>query len=171
MKGEFVPQEKQDLRELKGWEAADSKNALNSLLEVLAKECQAQYEIEGRLVELQDALAKAERQFTTLVLGILEAVDFWESVMEVEDLSAEDKVDRLLSGYRLLMEELAKKGVQADGPLLGDLPRRGKDVVEASNNCEKMPPGTVCRVVKKCYCYQERVLRKATVITARKKEE
>lgn len=165
MKGEFLRKETIKPRELHGWKSVDyDKNFIKDLLASLTEDYKGKYELEGEIEELKESLEESKRTYVNMLLRILEVVDFWERIIEVET-TTDPKIERFISGYKFLLDELAK--IKPDGPEVGKLPRSGKDVVEGMEERTDLPRGVICGIIKKCYLLEDRVLRKARVITVK----
>lgn len=169
MKSEFVKKQEIKPRQLKGWGLDLHGGAfLEVLLNSFPIDYKTTYQLEGKLEEAKESVKENETRFFSFLLRVLEVVDFWERILEIEDLDVNLKIERFKSGHQFLLDELAKIEVRPDGPKLGKLPRRGKDVVEGTEERADLPEGTICGVINKCYLFEERILRKAKVISIKK---
>jgi len=169
MKGEFLNKENIMPRELHSWGQVNyGEDFLKTLLNSFPDDYKRRYELEGKIEEIKDSIEENQRKFVSFLLRILEVVDFWERILEDEANTQNKKIGKFISVYQFLIDELAKGGVKPDGPELGELPRKGKDVVEGTEKRDELPEGVICNLIKKCYLYGDRVLRKARVITVKK---
>lgn len=164
MKDEFLKKEIIKPREIYSWEQVNcSEDFFKVLLNSFSEDYKGKYGLEGKIEEIKSSLEENERKFINFLLRVLEVIDFWERIIETET-SPDQKIEKFRSGYQFLLEELAKIKVKPDGPEIGSNPRKGKDIVEGTEERVDLPDGTICNIIKKCYLFEDRVLRKAKVI-------
>jgi len=169
MVSEFLKEEMISSRQLRGWDRVKhGEDLFKSLLDSFSVDYKRRYELEGLVEEVKELKEDNEKRFINFVLRMLEVADFWERVMEPDTVTLDKNIEKCRLGYEFLRDELGKMGIKQDGPNIGEFPRAGKDVAEGKEDRSDLPDGAICGIVKKCYLWEDRVLRKARVITVRR---
>lgn len=171
MSRQFLSEKDVAPRQLHSWGVIDyDDNIFELLMNAFPEDYKAFYELEGKMEEIKDLSEDRDNKFIKLLLRILEVVDFWDRINEGRNNKMDQNEGKYISGYRLLLDELSKFGIKPDGPSLGELPRKGKDVVEGNEIHKNLNDGTICGIIKKCYLLEDKIFRKSKVITVKNGE-
>lgn len=154
---------------LSSWASGEEqRESISVIADYVANDYESIVDLDTKLDELTESKRKVKSEFGNFLLQLLEVVDFFERILA---LDTEDDVSSLLKrvegGYKRLLEELSRIGVRQYEPNVGDNPSPKEDRVMGSEENEKLSDGVICKVIKKGYTWDDKIMRESHVITVK----
>lgn len=155
-----------------------SENPYLILIETTQRYYKLLLEVEIKLDEEKEQRKQITSQFERFLVEMLEVLDFWEGVLGFAenikssvDNDIKNLIDSFQQGVKLLQKKLFGIGVKPCEPKTGEPFIPGKHYCIGTESCEELPEGVICKLVKKGYTWNGRLLRPPYVTTVENQKE